>query len=303
MNWRQFTIDYLRFSKKDRLGVLVLLFVIGSGIFIPLLFSRHNSTVIKPDAELLAAVDSLSEKQNHADDESEEEELAFQPQPTTRNSFLKGELFVFDPNILSADGWKKLGLNERNTKTILNYRNKGGKFYKPDDLKKIWGLPDGFYDYVKNSISIPKQEKEKENYVAKTENRKSWNIDINHADTSELIALPGIGSKLAARIVSFREKLGGFYSVEQIRETYGLSDTSFQKIRPFLFINGEVEKFNINSATKDDLKNHPYIKWNIANAIVEYRKQHGNYTQLDDLKNITLVDEPTFNKIAHYLSL
>jgi competence ComEA-like helix-hairpin-helix protein len=156
---------------------------------------------------------------------------------------------------------------------------------------------------VKNHISIPRQEKKNENFVAKTEKRKSWNIDINHADTSELIALPGIGSKLAARIVSFREKLGGFYSVEQIRETYGLSDTSFQKIKPFLFINGEVEKFNINSATKDDLKNHPYIKWNIANAIVEYRKQHGNYNQLDDLKNITIVDEPTFNKIAHYISL
>jgi competence protein ComEA len=303
MKWRQFTIDYLRFSKKDRVGVCVLLLVISSGVFIPLLFSRDNSTVIKPDAELLAAVDSLSEKQNYADDESEDEELAFQPQPTARNSFSKGELFVFDPNILSADGWKKLGLNDRNARTILNYRSKGGKFYKADDLKKIWFLPEGFYDYVKNHISIPRQEKKNENFVAKTEKRKSWNIDINHADTSELIALPGIGSKLAARIVSFREKLGGFYSVEQIRETYGLSDTSFQKIKPFLFINGEVEKFNINSATKDDLKNHPYIKWNIANAIVEYRKQHGNYNQLDDLKNITIVDEPTFNKIAHYLSL
>ena len=303
MNWRQFTTDYLRFSKKDRVGNFVVLLIVGSCAVIPLLFAGDNATEIKEDAELLAAIDTLTEKQKYTDEEKDNEEIAFQPQPTTRNSFSKRELFVFDPNVLSADGWEKLGLKERNIKTILNYRAKGGKFYKADDLKKIWGLPEGFYDYVKTYISISKQERDTENFVAKTEKKKSWNIDINHADTSELIALPGIGSKLAARIVSFREKLGGFYSVEQIKETYGLSDTSFQKIKPFLFINGEVEKFKINAATKDDLKNHPYIKWNIANAIVEYRKQHGNYSQLDDLKNITIVDEPTFNKIAHYLSL
>jgi competence ComEA-like helix-hairpin-helix protein len=128
--------------------------------------------------------------------------------------------------------------------------------------------------------------------------------DINTTDTTALIALPGIGSKLAYRIINFRDKLGGFHSVDQVGETYGLPDSTFQKIKPYLNINpNAVRKININTATKDELKAHPYIRWQLANAIVEYRNQHGTYKSIDDLRNIVLIDEATLNKIAPYLSL
>ena len=116
--------------------------------------------------------------------------------------------------------------------------------------------------------------------------------------------MPGIGSKLAYRITNFRDKLGGFYSVEQIKETYGLADSTFQKIKPYLNVNADaIKKMNINTATKEELKVHPYIKWNLANAIVEYRTQHGNYKNLQELKNIVLIDDEAFNKILPYLTL
>ncbi|HYK57132.1 MAG TPA: helix-hairpin-helix domain-containing protein, partial [Flavisolibacter sp.] len=70
-----------------------------------------------------------------------------------------------------------------------------------------------------------------------------------------------------------------------------------------LQLSGDVKKLNINTATKDELKTHPYIKWNLANAIVEYRNQHGNFKSLVELKNIVLIDETTFDKIVHYLEL
>jgi len=70
-----------------------------------------------------------------------------------------------------------------------------------------------------------------------------------------------------------------------------------------LHANDEVKKLNVNTASKDDLKIHPYIKWNLANAIVEYRNQHGNYKSLEELKNIGVMDDPTFNKLTHYLIL
>ena len=302
MKWRQFVSDYFEFSKKDRIGYLLILFIIGACLLVPLLFSKNQNNVeIKEDAEMLVAVSNVKEKGNDVEEGSEDEPTT-ELQPSIRNSFTKGELFVFDPNLLSEVGWKKLGLADRNIKTIMNYRNKGGKFYQPGDLKKIWGLPEGFYDYVSSYISIQQEESEERLSNAKPE-KKILRIDINIADTSALIALPGIGSKLANRIISFREKLGGFYTIEQISETYGLADSSFQKIKPLLFVNGGVHKININSASKDDLKIHPYIKWNLANAIIEYRNQHGNYTDLDALKNITIVDEATFRKIEPYLSL
>ena len=303
MNWKQFISDYLRFSKKDRIGVICLLVLIIIIWLLPRLFARHANIDVKEDKVLIAAVDTLNKKQNPSY-EKDDEEAINQYEPSATTGFSKGELFQFDPNLLPAEGWEKLGLNQKTIKTINNYRSKGGKFYKPQDLEKIWGLPHGFYQRVKDYISIAKAYKPEENLIqaAKPE-KKNLNVDVNSADTMALIALPGIGSKLALRIINFRDKLGGFYSVDQIKETYGLADSTFQKIKSYLMVNGQVEKINVNTVTKDQLKIHPYIKWNLANAIIEYRTQHGDYKTIEDLKNIATLDESTFNKIAHYLTL
>ena len=184
----------------------------------------------------------------------------------------------------------------------MNYTSKGGRFRKADDLKKIWGIPDGFFERVHEYIEISEEVKVKvERKEFSKPERKPLLININYADTTALINLPGIGSKLASRIISFREKLGGFYSIEQVKETFGLQDSVFQKIKPFLQISGDLKKININTSTKDDLKTHPYIKWNIANAIVEYRNQHGNFQSMNDLKKVSLITEEVVGKLQAYL--
>lgn len=128
-------------------------------------------------------------------------------------------------------------------------------------------------------------------------------IDINKADTTVFIALPGIGSKLASRIVNYREKLHGFYCVEQVAETFGLADSTFQKIKPWLVVTeGSIEKVNINTATAEALRT-PYISYNLANAIYEFRIQHGQFSTLEELKKIMLVDEALFKKITPYLTV
>lgn len=133
--------------------------------------------------------------------------------------------------------------------------------------------------------------------------RKIEPFDINKADTSAFIALPGIGSKLAARIVLFRDKLGGFYDKEQIREVYGLQDSVFQKISPLLKCDaGNVKKIEINSAEKETLKVHPYIRWSIANAVVAYRAQHGSFTSPDDLSKLENIGEDALKKMMPYIS-
>jgi competence protein ComEA len=133
--------------------------------------------------------------------------------------------------------------------------------------------------------------------------KKAEPFDINSADTSAFIALPGIGSKLAARIVLFRDRLGGFYEVEQIREVYGLQDSVFQKISPLLKCNGNnVRKININDAEKEVLKGHPYIRWEIANALVAYRDQHGSFHSAEDLRKLENIDRDALKKIMPYIS-
>ncbi|HEY0749634.1 MAG TPA: helix-hairpin-helix domain-containing protein, partial [Chitinophagaceae bacterium] len=170
-----------------------------------------------------------------------------------------------------------------------------------------WGMPVGFYERVKGYIQITAIQN---TYTSnayqsayKPVEKKPLLVDINEADTTAFIALPGIGSKLAARIVNFRDKLGGFHSINQVGETYGVPDSTFQYIRTMLVVsNTRVKKININTVTKDELKLHPYIRWNLANAIIEYRLQHGKYSDLNQLKQIAIIDEATFNKIVPYLT-
>ena len=127
-------------------------------------------------------------------------------------------------------------------------------------------------------------------------------IEINTADTTALIDLPGIGSKLAARIILFREKLGGFYKVDQVGEVYGLQDSIFQKLRPYLKCdNTQIKKIHINNATKEELKIHPYIRWKLADVIVDYRNEHGSFSNIKDLEKIEVIDEETLKRLEAYI--
>lgn len=154
-------------------------------------------------------------------------------------------------------------------------------------------------DTTKNKKAIPVKKIKSPTYIKK----KIEPFDINEADTSAFIALPGIGSKLAARIVLFREKLGGFYDKEQIREVYGLHDSVFQKISPLLECNTRnVKKIDINTAEKETLKVHPYIRWKVAHALVTYRAQHGSFTSADDLSKLENVDVDALKKMMPYIS-
>jgi DNA uptake protein ComE-like DNA-binding protein len=303
----RFIKDYLRFSRRDRIGVFFLIFLISIIYFLPLLFPRARPFPLSSQPVLAEAVDSLL---------AHPEETATTSHPSTSGtgtgpspSFTPAHLFRFDPNTLSAEGWKALGLTDRSIRTLLHYRDKGGHFYHPSDLQKIWGLPPGFYDHVKDSIILAttaapansfNTNKTFEKFEKKQ--RKIEPIGINTSDTTTFIALPGIGNKLAARIVAFRDRLGGFYSIAQVSEVYGLPDSTFQKIKPFLLLDGAVKKININTATKDELKMHPYLRWKLANILVEYRNAHGPFKSPTDLKNILLLDDPTLQKILPYLT-
>ena len=309
MNKRQILKDYFTFSKKDRVGIYFILGLILIIYFIPIFFTQSHPSHTTIDPVIAKMLDTVQQQQKTTQS-SNTTNISFAHEPINETVFVKGELFMFDPNTLSAEGWQKLGLNERTTRTILNYRNKGGKFYSPEDLKKIWGLPEGFYEYVANYIQITSiqniYERRHSNTYLPYEKRESRIaiVDINNADTSAYIALPGIGSKLASRIVNFRDKLGGFHSIEQVKETYGLSDSTFQAIKDYLQLNNSaVKQININTATKEELKAHPYIKWQLANAIIEYRNQHGPYKSIDDVKKILIPDEAIFKKVGPYLSL
>jgi competence protein ComEA len=308
MMWRKFIADYLTFSRKERIAVLVFCSVTLLFYLTTQLYPKPSVTAIQEDTTLAKLLDTAKQLAQAKGTSTENELIDYPYEGLKKLPEPAGTLFNFDPNTLDVAGWKRLGLRDRTVKTILNYRSKGGHFYKREDLKKIWGLPDGFYERVQEYIQIADAKKEApdQNFFKTPYDKKERTIaavDVNKADTAALIALPGIGSKLAQRIINFRDKLGGFYTVAQIGETYGLPDSTFQKLKPYLQVHGGLKKLNLNSAGKDELKAHPYIRWNLANAIVEYRNQHGPFKDLDELKNSMLIDEATYARIFPYLTL
>lgn len=220
------------------------------------------------------------------------------------------EVFDFDPNTLSQEGWERLGISEKTITTIQHYLSKGGKFRKPEDLQKVWGIREDqvkrLIPYVVIKQTSPEWRPVTNNYPPSSlDQKKSIKlIDINGADSSEWISLPGIGSKLSNRIISFREKLGGFYNIDQVSEIFGLPDSVFQKIRPRLVLpNLNVRLINLNTASLDELKQHPYIRYHLANLIVQYRTQHGNFSDISELKKIMTVSNELYDKLSAYLSI
>jgi competence protein ComEA len=322
MEWKKTVEDYLSFTRRDRIAIISLILIISAVFFLPRYLAVGKSRETGVDSVLARNMDHLEQSQKNSVDQDYRNNS---PNHSYHNSYpshtrTKIVMFFFDPNSISADQWQKLGLRDKTIHTIQNYLSKGGKFKKPEDLKKIWGLFPDEYEKLEPFIKIdnlhsadgnrqwaigntqsPSENKQKEVKYNSTRYEIS-SFDINSADTSQFIALPGIGSKLANRIVNFRDKLGGFYSVEQVGETFGLADSTFQKIKKYLNLsNSQVRRININTATLEEFKAHPYIRYAMASAIVSYRKEHGDFKKIEDLKNVMMISEESYRKITPYL--
>ncbi len=130
----------------------------------------------------------------------------------------------------------------------------------------------------------------------------SFKVKINSADTTGFKSLKGIGTYYANKIVKYRAALGGFTSVEQLKEVYGiLPEVIDQNLSRLIVDTIRLGKFNINTCETADLKKHPYINWNIANSIVQIRKSQNPYESIEGIKKSDLVNDEIYRKIAPYL--
>ena len=372
--------EYLTFTRKERLGVLVLLVIIlllfilpyfirpETGSPDPKAYQKYREGVRKfqsgsrnaadksdlndlnnvssgrqnietgsfgNEDQQTVSIDIPREKRHAAPDENKSDITEYKP-----------ELFYFDPNRTSDNDWRRLGLPDKLILTISHYLQKGGSFRTAADLKKIYGLKaddlERLFPYVRirnsGKTSFPVQYRRtqqrpeyyrkhnetdySENYARSQLNgdrnnkppaeysvndlpkKKPEELDINLADSAVWSRLPGIGFRLACRIVHFREKLGGFYSIDQVRETFGLPDSTFQIIRPFLQNNGmQLQRINLNVAEQEVLRAHPYIRWKLAREIIQYREQRGGFKSVAELQQLALVDSENYKKLAPYLEV
>lgn len=226
----------------------------------------------------------------------------------------KTGLFTFDPNRATVEELQTLGFSSNVSIRITRYREKGGKFRVKSDLLKIYGVDSAFYQQLYGYIGLPERISIKKQPWSNDGNRSTYKkiiektrvvFDLNQADTSKLKSVFGIGEKLSVRIVKYRDALGGFTSMEQLREIFGLDSVVVEGLRKVSFVAPDFTpiQLNINTLDEKKLSIHPYLRKTIARSIVAYRFQHGEFKTLDDLRSIHTLDEKTIEKILPYLTV
>jgi competence protein ComEA len=214
--------------------------------------------------------------------------------------------FKFNPNTATEDDFLALGFPGNLAQRMLNFRTKNGKFSIKSDVMKIYGMDSSLYRELNPFIDLPEKktlpiEKAKTSTSKKSEKQL---FDLNQADTAQLKTIYGIGPVLASRIIAHRTKLGGFISVHQLNEVYGLDTVVVNRLtrESFLLENFIPSQLDINQADEKTLASHPYIKFKLAQAIVAYRFQHGNFKTIDDLTRIQTMKPETLEKLRPYLT-
>jgi len=313
--------EYLNFTKAERRGVIILLLIISCLWIIPLFFSSSEVGISKSEWEILerhADTASRSRSSSHQFDENLPPNFRRPGLRKDGNKTIIRDPFIFDPNSATDEDWRKLGLSERDLRTIRNYVSKGGRFRKPEDLRRIYGFPDDAYLKLQPYIRIredPRSHFQPTFFQRQNGSEVAWHksnrsgktlmVRINSADSTQWESLPGIGPGYARRILNYRKKLGGFHQVGQVGETFGLPDSSFQRILPYLVLDSLAAPLPIliNTATAEELRLHPYVSFQLARVLVAYREQHGPFLKAEDIRRIDIITPELFMKLSPYLKI
>lgn len=293
---RKIIREYLIFNRRERNGIIVLLSI----IIIEIIYLNFSYLLYTPPSIDYTVFETELKKM-------EEQHSAKHTINASHNRVIEAEVapvqyFSFNPNDLSVEEWRRLGLTSRQIQTIKNYEAKGGKFYKKSDLQKIYGISASQYQQLKKYIDIP--ESQSNNIITNVVSKKNTKlVELNVADSMQLIAIQGIGPYFARTILYYRKQLSGFYSKQQLLEIPQITPEKFSQIEKYFSVDtNQITKININTCTDKQLK-HPYLKWSQVNTIIKYRNKHGYYRDIDDIKNTSVIDDSTYNKIIHYLTL
>lgn len=205
----------------------------------------------------------------------------------------------FDPNTADFNKLTEFGFNRFQANNLIQYRKSDGIFKSKNELLKIYGIDTAFFKTIEKHILI---ELVNENKLL-VNNSKIPHVEINSADTTELMKLAGIGYVYANRIVKYRNLLGGFYSTSQLLEVYNLPVETFKKVENNISVDTTlIKRIHLNFAEYPDLLRHPYLNKTQVATILKYRDKNGPFKNILQLKTTGLIDSETFQKIKPYLT-
>jgi len=307
--------DFFYFSKGQRIGILVLivliLLVLAANYTLPYFFpvTEKDGTAFLKEAEKfkksLLSRDSLREadwQQKYEERQRlyKEKYKNYYSSKTSENK-IAYTLSVFDPNTTDSAGFVRLGLKPYIASNIQKYKKKGGSFRTPTDFAKVYGVSAEKFKELESYIKIAEIKSVKTEIG--TTKRVDIIVELNSADTTLLMQIKGIGRGYAKGIVRFRQITGGFVSVDQLSEVYGMRPDNLEKIRPYCKVNTDlIKKINVNIASVERLRAHPYLNFYKAKAIYELRRKKGKLRGLNDLTELSELSSSDLIRLKPYLS-
>lgn len=299
--------DFFYYSKSERRAVFALSFLIVC-LLVAILLAPEKETVIveEPLAEnVRTETDKVEADSFQRVVEHREKKAVIKK---TEAPSRKVVLAPFDPNLADSIELLDLGLSPYVARNVLRYREKGGRFRTPESFARIYGLTEEQFETLRPYIRISESFRQKtdtltyvrrDTFAVVYKYPKGTLVDVGVADTTELKKIPGIGSGISKAIVGYRNRLGGFYSLEQLREVRFVTP---EMMEWFKLDSISIRPLPVNRAGLDRLRNHPYLNFYQAKVILEHRKKHGEIKSLSQLSLYEEFTEKDLKRLSAYFS-
>ncbi|MDD4848960.1 MAG: helix-hairpin-helix domain-containing protein [Bacteroidales bacterium] len=312
---------FFNFSKGEQRGIILLLVVI-------VVILGLNFWISQPDTSATSTNNIVAWEQEVQDFENQkkimsalndsirnaqkaERELRFHNYstylfPDEKKPQKQPEYFFFDPNTVTISELVELGFSQKQAEVIDRYRSRGAIFKAKSDFAKVFVVSEEMFSILEPWIIIDSTKRSA--LPTTTQSTASTPIfiilEINSCDTAQLKKLKGIGNVLSQKIVDYRQKLGGFYSVEQLKDIIGITPELFTEISPHLTVDATtIKKIDLNNSTFKQLLQHPYFEYHIVKNIFTYKDKNGTFQTIEQLKEMPLMYEDLYNKLVPYLTI
>jgi len=288
----KFSTSHFQFSRKQRNGILLLVLTIIALQLVYFFIDFSDETLLKTNTpEIVAAqhqIDSLKQ-------------LALQEkQPKLR---------AFNPNFITEYKGYTLGMSIEEIERLHQFRKKDQWINSVADFKRVTQVSDSLLDAISPYFQFPEwvtNPKPKSNsWYNKPQKSFAQKADLNKATQEQLQEINVIGEVLSKRIIEYRNRLNGFLVDEQLYDVYGLEASVVKRIIDEFTVKEkpEIEKININKASASDIATLPFINFQLAKEIVDYRMLHEGIKSFDELKNISGFPQQKFDRFILYLAL
>lgn len=302
MKRRRFNIfNAILLSRSERSGLLTLLTIPAfSLVFHYTLPTRFDGAAVDP-AFIAHYIEAP--KANRVQPESFEREEAF---------------FGFNPNEITKADWVSLGLSPYQADGVMRFKDRIGGFKSKRDLERVYVLPDGWFARHKADVELPddKPHRAKPQYTdykskATSQFAREFPkkvaetvtlVELNAADSLDLMDIRGVGAKSARQVIRYRNALGGFRTIEQLAEIRYLHPNVLQKLMETVRVDSNlIRPLNLNEVAVEDLAKHPYLSWKMAQSIIDMRAHRKRFSHVDEILEHHRMTDSLFLQIRPYI--